>query len=132
MILFKFFKKNNLQIFRFIISGGIASTLNYLIYVFLYFIFENIIFASLSGYFAGLLISFIFSKLWVFKTSFQYKMTKSFSVFCLIYFVGGLEMSIVIIVANQFINNHQIAWFFGALIGSLNNYFGSKYLLFRK
>ena len=41
-------------------------------------------------------------------------------------------MSLIIIVLNQLINNHKIAWLFGAFIGALNNYLGSKYITFRK
>ena len=41
-------------------------------------------------------------------------------------------MSLVIVFLNQLIENYKIAWFFGAMIGSLNNYLGSKYLLFKK
>ena len=33
---------------------------------------------------------------------------------------------------NGLIDNYIISWLFGALIGSLNNYLGSKYLLFKK
>ena len=131
MILYKFLNANNLQFIRFIISGAIASIFNYIIYTSIFFIFENLIIASLLGYFGGLLVSFIFSKIWVFKDSFKNPVAKSFIIFSFIYLLGGLEMSFIIILLNHFISNHKIAWFFGALIGSLNNYFGSKYFLFR-
>ena len=41
-------------------------------------------------------------------------------------------MSFVILLINQLIDNYKIAWLFGALIGSINNYLGSKYLSFKK
>ncbi len=41
-------------------------------------------------------------------------------------------MTLVIIFINHLIDNYKIAWFFGALIGSINNYLGSKYLSFKK
>ena len=130
--MYKFFKKNNIQIIRFFISGTIASIFNYLIYISLYFIFKNIIVASLSGYSVGILVSFIFSKIWVFQNESKHPIVKSFVLFCLIYLLGGMEMSTVITILNKLINNHNLASVFGALIASLNNYFGSKYLLFRK
>ena len=130
--MYKFFKKNNQQILRFIISGVIASSLNFFSYRALYLIFKNILFASISGYCIGILVSFIFAKSWVFKISSSQPLVKSLYLFCLIYILGGIEMSLVIVFLNRLIENYKIAWFFGALIGSINNYLGSKYLSFKK
>ena len=130
--LYKFFKRNNQQILRFFVSGAIASGFNFVSYRALYLIFKNILFASISGYCIGLLFSFIFAKSWVFKNMTNQPLVKSFSIFCLIYFFGGMEMSLIIVFLNRLIDNYKISWLFGALIGSLNNYIGSKYLLFKK
>tara|TARA_B100000161_G_C33162697_1_gene243759 strand:- start:1 stop:393 length:393 start_codon:yes stop_codon:yes gene_type:complete len=130
--LYKFFKRNTQQILRFIISGVIASSLNFFSYRALYLIFKNILFASISGYCIGILVSFIFAKSWVFKISSSQPLVKSLYLFCLIYILGGIEMSLVIVFLNRLIENYKIAWFFGALIGSINNYLGSKYLSFKK
>ncbi len=130
--LYKFLKINNQQILRFFISGVIASIFNFISYRSLYLIFKNLLFASISGYCIGILVSFIFAKLWVFKNISTQPFVKSFSLFCLIYFLGGIEMSLVIVFLNRLIENYKIAWLFGALIGSLNNYLGSKYLSFKK
>ena len=129
--MYKFLRTNNLQISRFIISGVVASSINYIIYNFLYLILSNILLASVCGYSTGLLVSFIFAKVWVFQNKSKKTIIKSFSSFCLIYFLGGVEMSFIIIFLNQLINNYKIAWFFGAFIGSLNNYFGLKYFSFK-
>ena len=129
---YKFLKINNQQIFRFIVSGVIASILNFISYRSLYLIFNNILFASIFGYYLGILVSFIFAKSWVFKNSNAQPLVKSLSLFSLIYFLGGIEMSLVILFINQLIDNYKIAWLFGALIGSINNYLGSKYLTFKK
>ena len=130
--MYKFLKRNNQQILRFIISGVIASSLNFFSYRALYLIFKNILFASISGYCIGILVSFLFAKSWVFKISSSQPLVKSLYLFCLIYFLGGIEMSLVILFLNRLIENYKIAWFFGALIGSINNYLGSKYLSFKK
>ena len=129
---YRFVKQNNLQIFKFLVSGLIASGINFLVYNSLYLIFKKLVIASFCGYFIGILFSYFLSKTWVFQNKSRQNLFKSFPAFCLIYFVGGLAMSFVIVVLNQFLNNHNIAWLFGAFIGSLNNYLGSKYLLFRK
>ena len=132
LALHKFLKINNQQILRFIVSGVIASIFNFISYRSLYLIFNNILFASVSGYCLGILVSFIFAKSWVFKNSNGKPLVKSLSLFSLIYFLGGIEMSLVILFVNQLIDNYKIAWLFGALIGSINNYLGSKYLTFKK
>ncbi len=129
--MYKFLKTNNLQIIRFLISGVIASTINYLVYLSFYSFFKNIIFASVCGYLIGLLVSFIFAKIWVFQKKSKLPIVKSFSLFCLIYFLGGIEMTLIIIFLNNLFINYKIAWIFGVCIAALNNYLGSKYFSFR-
>ena len=130
--MYKSLKRNNQQILRFFVSGVIASGFNFISYWSIYLIFKNILFASIVGYCIGIIVSFIFAKLWVFKNISTQPLVKSFSLFCLIYFFGLIEMSLVILFINRLIDNYKIAWLFGALIGSLNNYFGSKYFSFRQ
>ena len=130
--MYKFFKRNNREISRFLVSGVIASTFNFISYRALYLFFKNILFASISGYCVGILVSFVFARSWVFKKSSNQTLLKSFSLFCLIYFLGGIEMSLVIVFLNRLIENYEIAWVFGAFIGSLNNFLGSKYFSFKK
>ena len=129
---YRFVKKNNLQIFKFIISGLIASVTNFLVYSSLYLIFNKLVIASFCGYFTGILFSYALAKVWVFQNKSRQNLLKSFPVFCLIYFLGAIEMSFVIVFLNQFLNNYRVVWLFGAFIGSLNNYLGVKFFLFRK
>ena len=128
----KIVQANKYQIFRFFISGLISTFINFLVFNSFYLIFKNIIFASLLGYSTGLLTSFIFAKIWVFRVNSQKQIIKSFFIFCLIYSLGGLEMSLIIILLSRLIDNYKIAWLFGAFIGALNNYLGLKYFLFKK
>ena len=125
-------RENKYQIFRFIVSGLISTCVNFLIYNFIYSIFKNIIFASIFGYSIGLLTSFILAKIWVFRDNSQKKIFKSFLIFCIIYFLGGLEMSLIIIFLDQLLVNHRFSWFCGTFIAALNNYLGTKYILFKK
>ena len=129
---YRFLRKNNSQIFRFIVSGLIASGINFLVYNSLYLLFKKIVIASFCGYFMGILSSYALAKSWVFHNKSKKNILKLFPVFCLIYFVGGIEMSFVIFFFNQFLNNYRISWLFGAFVGSLNNYLGVKYFLFNK
>ena len=128
----RFVKQNNLQIFKFIVSGLIASGINFLVYSTLYLFLKNLVIASFCGYFVGILFSYALAKIWVFQNKSRQNLLKTFPTFCLIYFLGAIEMSFVIVFLNQFLSNYRIAWLFGAFIGALNNYLGVKYFLFRK
>ena len=130
--MYKFFKTNNLQIVRFIIAGIIASAINFIVYSLIYYIAKNILFAAILGYLAGLLVSFTFAKVWIFRNRSKQSLLRTFFIFSLVYFLGGIEMSCVIVFLDKLLNNHKIAWLFGAFIGSLNNYLGSKYISFKK
>ena len=129
---YRFIRENNIQIFRFVVAGLIASFINFIIYSLLYQSSKNIVLASFCGYFVGILFSYALAKTWVFQNKSRQNFLKSFPVFCLIYFLGGIEMSTVILFLNQLLNNYKVAWIFGAFVGSLNNYYGTKYFLFRK
>tara|TARA_B100000161_G_scaffold38657_1_gene23107 strand:+ start:219 stop:635 length:417 start_codon:yes stop_codon:yes gene_type:complete len=126
-----FLKKNYYQIVRFIISGLIATAVNFMVFNYIFLISDNLFLASSFGYSFGLLMSFIFSKIWVFKDKSQ-RIIRSFLIFCLIYLLGGLEMSLLTFYLAKIIDNYKFAWLVGASVGSLNNYLGLKYLLFKK
>ena len=128
----KLFTENKYQIYRFIISGLISTCVNFLAYSLIYLFLKKIIIASIIGYLTGILTSFILAKIWVFRDNSQKKILKSFFIFCIIYFLGGLEMSIIIIFLNQLLINHRFSWLCGTFIAALNNYLGSKYILFKK
>ena len=128
----KLLRENKYQIFRFILSGLIASCINFLVFNSFYLISKNIVIASFLGYLIGLSLSFVLAKIWVFKDNSNKIIFKSFIFFCLIYILGGLEMSLIIFFLNQLAGNYKVAWVFGAFIAALNNYFGSKYFLFKK
>ena len=130
--MYKFIKKNNLQIIKFVISGLIATLINFFIYNLVFLLFRNLIFASVSGYFSGLIISFLFAKYWVFQNQKERIVVNLFFIFCSIYLFGALGMSLIVIFFNEIFNNHKIAWFCGTIFAAFNNYLGSKYLLFER
>jgi len=110
---------------------GLGSTiLNFCIYSIVYHLTLKIILASFIGYSFGLLNSFYFSDNWVFTGSRNKKTTYTIFLFVLIYFLGGLEMTLVIKMVDNFVQNYKIAWICGVLIAAMNNYLWSKYLLF--
>ena len=126
----RFFKKNKIQIFKFGVVGIVSTVLNFFIYSIVYNLTLGINLASFIGYICGLFNSFYFSNNWVFTRS-RYKTTHyAICLFVLIYFLGGLEMIIIINIVDKFIQNYKIAWICGAFVAAMNNYLCSKYLLF--
>ena len=126
-----FLKKNHLQIIRFLIVGLISNALNFGVYSLIYLLTLQINLASFSGYLVGLINSFLFSKIWVFRNSKRISLSKAFFLFTIIYWVGGIEMILIINFMNNATGNFRIAWFFGALFAALSNFLGSKYILFK-
>ena len=125
-----FYKNNKTQIFKFAVVGLGSTILNFSIYSIIYKLSLGINLASFIGYTCGLLNSFYFSDNWVFTKSRNKKTIYALLLFALIYFLGGLEMVLIINFVDKLIQNHKIAWICGALIAAMNNYLFSKYLLF--
>ena len=48
-----------------------------------------------------------------------------------IYLLGGIEMTIVVNLGIYFFGNYKLAWLLGAVLAAINNYLGSKLLLFK-
>ena len=110
---------------------GLGSTfLNFCIYSILYQLTLIINLASFFGYFSGLFTTFYFSNNWTFSKSRYKKLSYTLSFFVFIYFMGGLEMTLIINIVDKLIQNHRIAWICGVFVAAMNNYFCSKYLLF--
>ena len=126
----KFFKTNKIQILKFAVVGLGSTILNFCIYSIIYTLTLSINLASFTGYVGGLLNSFHFADNWVFTKQRNKKNNYAFFLFVAIYFVGGLEMALIINIVDELIKNHMIAWICGASVASMNNYLCSKYLLF--
>ena len=126
----KFLKQNRLQISKFLIVGIVSNIMNFGVYSLIFNLTSKINIAALIGYSVGLLNSFFFSAKWVFKSN-SFKFNNTFLVFIVIYFLGGIEMTVSINILHQLIGNYKLAWLIGALIAATNNYLGSKYILFK-
>ena len=126
----KFFKTNKIQILKFTVVGLGSTILNFCIYSIIYTLTLSINLASFTGYVGGLLNSFHFADNWVFTKQRNKKNNYALFLFVAIYFVGGLEMALIINIVDELIKNHMIAWICGASVASMNNYLCSKYLLF--
>ena len=126
-----FLKKNKSQIFKYLISGAISCSFSFLIYSTLYKYSQNSIISSFIGYFTGILISFTFARLWVFKKS-RKNSKKKIIFYTFIYVLGSIEMTMIISIVNSLIAEYRISWLFGASIAAINNYLGTKYFVFKE
>ena len=117
---------------RFVIIGIVSNILNFTFYTLIFLIFSNIVVSSVVGYSLGVFSSYYFGKVWVFESEQVFKLSEMFK-FMLIYIIGGLGMTLIIIWLNQDLNiDYQISWIGGAIFAIINNYLGSKYIVFKK
>ena len=128
--LIRFIQKNKIQILKFALVGLGSTLLNFCIYSIVYYLTSIINLASILGYFSGLINTFYFSNNWTFKKSRYKNLTYSLLIFMFIYFMGGVEMTLIINIVDKLIQNHKIAWICGVCVAAINNYFFSKYFLF--
>tara|TARA_B100000575_G_C23026782_1_gene591262 strand:- start:195 stop:587 length:393 start_codon:yes stop_codon:yes gene_type:complete len=128
--LIRFLKKNKIQILKFAAVGFASTILNFFIYSIIYKLTLRINLASFIGYISGLLNSFYFSDNWIFTRSRNKKINYALFLFFIIYFIGGLEMTLIIYIVDKLIQNHNIAWICGVFVAAINNYLCSKYYLF--
>ena len=117
---------------RFAIIGIVSNILNFTFYTLIFLIFSNIVVSSVVGYSLGVLSSYYFGKVWVFESEQVFKLSEMFK-FMVIYIIGGLGMTLIIIWLNQDLNiDYQVSWIGGAIFAIINNYLGSKYIVFKK
>ena len=75
------------------------------------------------------MISFSLGKSWVFETKAQIRGEKAR--FVLIYMIGGVGMTSIIYILNEFELHNNICWLIGAIFAVINNFLGSKYYVFK-
>ena len=107
-----------------------STFLNFCVYSIVYQLTLIINLASFLGYFSGLFTTFYFSNNWTFSKSRYKNLSYTLFLFVFIYFMGGLEMTLIINFVDKLIQNHKIAWICGVFVAAINNYCCSKYLLF--
>ena len=119
------------QFIKFIIIGCKSTLINYFFYLVLYQTTYNILLASIFGYFAGNLNSYIFGKKWVFKNA-KIKNNFIFIKFFMVYLFGAYLFSSITNYLYMKGIDHRLAWLIGIIFCTLNNFLGSKYIVFKK
>lgn len=124
--------RTSAELTRFLVVGVGSNLLNFVVYVLAHTIGAPLIVASTAGYLAGILNSYHFGKIWVFDAANRtHNMTIVF--FLLVYAIGGIGMSGIIEALDRYVGlDYRISWIFGAIFAFLNNFFGSKWLVFKE
>lgn len=127
----KYFLTDNTFI-RFAIIGVVSNILNFGIYLIVFLMFANITFSSVLGYSVGVFTSYYFGKIWVFNSE-QSIQFKEILKFLIVYIIGGSGMTLIIIWLHKDMQiDYRVSWIGGAIFAIMNNYLGSKYIVFKK
>ena len=120
-----------IQLKRFTFIGIISTTINFIVYLLIFKISSNLILSSYIGYSAGLINACIFGKKWVFEFNNKFTLEK-LVLFILIYLIGSTLMSSVIFLSTKLGIGIRLSWLFGLIVSIINNFLGSKYIVFRQ
>jgi len=117
---------------RFAIVGVLSNILNFSVYVIVFLLSTNIVFSSVLGYSIGLFNTYLLGRMWVFNSE-QPNQFKEIVKFLVVYFIGGAGMTLIIVWLNNELNiDYKASWIGGAIFAIVNNYLGSKYIVFKK
>ena len=117
---------------RFAIVGVLSNILNFSVYVVVFLLSTNIVFSSVLGYSIGLFNTYLLGRIWVFNSE-QPNQFKEIVKFLVVYFIGGAGMTLIIVWLNNELNiDYKASWIGGAIFAIVNNYLGSKYIVFKK
>ncbi len=119
------------ELIKFGIVGLCSSFYNYIIYIILYFLSGKIILASIIGYSVGLFNSYQLGKKWVFRVESSNNKRLIIS-FLLVYALGCFVSSTIIFAINRVYNAYNLAWIIGNAYAVLNNFIGSKFIVFNR
>ena len=122
------------QFGKFIVIGILSNIVNFSIYLSLIKISIRLFYATLIGYFFGLFISYLGSKLWTFKEDEKigiFQSINSIIKFILIYGFSGVGMAYIVEASSAAgIEDDKICWLIGAVFAVSVNYLGQKYFVF--
>ena len=116
---------------KFSITGILSVIINFGFYYFLFNLSGYILMSASLGYIAGLANSFFLGRYWVFKFKKEFSLNEIY-LFGLVYLVGGVIMMIIIGALDSKNFNYVFSWFCGAAYAVINNFIGSKFVVFKK
>lgn len=97
----------------------------------------NIASATVLGYICGIFNSYYFGRNWVFKNNCGINEKRPLHLpqifrFWFVYAIGGAGMALISAgLVHWYGVDYRLSWFFGAVFAFVNNYWGSKYVVFK-
>jgi putative flippase GtrA len=120
------------ELSRFVIVGTLSNLANFFIYKMLYIFGLSLFSSSIIGYSVGIIISYTLGRLWVFGKVYTSSSELLIS-FLLIYIIGGIGMSALIVTSSNIFNlDYRASWVIGATFAFTNNFLGQKFIVFRQ
>jgi putative flippase GtrA len=119
------------EAWKFAITGIISNTVNFLTYVSSSFVLQNLVLSSTLGYVVGLVNSYYLGKIWVFNSKSKISF-KEVIKFLIVYLIGGIGMvAIIWVLSDKYNIDYRLSWLFGAFFAVINNFFGSKFIVYK-
>ncbi len=124
-------KRLPFTVIKFIITGGISTALNYLVfYLLVKFTITNYLIASITGYITGLAFGFILNNFWTFQSS-TYHISKIVG-YCFLYLLSlCISLLFLYISVEKFHFNKLLMNFFAISISTVCNFIGLNLFVFK-
>jgi putative flippase GtrA len=120
------------EMLRFLLVGLGSNMINYIVFVLVLSVGASLMMGSVVGYAAGLYNSYHFSLRWVFRDR-QTHRSATLLRFAVVYLIGGAGMAAIIKGLDHLYGwDNRVTWFAGAAFAFVNNFLGSKWIVFNK
>ncbi len=117
---------------KFCIVGIFSTSINYLIYLYLFSQDASIFLSSAIGYGFGTITSYHFGRIWVFEREYEFKRIDLLK-FVIIYSINGYIVALITSnLSEKILLDYRLSWVVAIFYGMISNYFGSRIFIFKK
>ena len=124
-----------IQFFRYLFIGGIATIVDWsILFILTEFIFIHYLLSAIIAFIAGLIINFILSKLFVFKSNeVSMNLTIEFTIYSIIGIVGLSITELIIFIFTNYIElYYMLSKMIATIIVLFWNYIARKLIIYKK
>jgi len=122
-----------IKIFKFLISGGLSTIINYSIFYFLHNIFnEFYILCSSTGYILGLLFGYFLNKNWTFINQITLNNNYLFPYFLAYFLSLIISQYFLYMLVEHYYFDPKIANFGAIASSTIMNFLSTNFIIFRK
>lgn len=125
--------KDKKELLRYIIVGGVTTTINFMIYYFFIYVVDmHYIGANVIAWIGAVLFAYDMNKEYVFQKGSDYDVKELISFFSLRFITLLIESLLLYIFISIFMINDMLSKIVVSIITVLANYIFCKYMIFRK